>query len=183
MCAHFRIASGFGLARLPPRSAGVSLRQDPVPDVEVAGDRRAGRVADGELRNLHQPRLDGVGQPEVAHDPREGPVRLLPDPAEEVGRRREVDAEVDAAQLVDAVEAVDPDGRLLEELLGVFLVLARTRSSSSSVRLVPPDAVGVVGLVVEDEDVLLAADLAAEDPVDQRRVALDVPHPTRREPS
>ena len=45
-----------------------------------------------------------------------------PTRAEEVRRRREVDAEVDAAQLVDAVQPVDPDRRLLEELLGLFLV-------------------------------------------------------------
>ena len=36
--AYLRMASGLGLARLPPRSAGVSLGQNPMPDVEVARD-------------------------------------------------------------------------------------------------------------------------------------------------
>ena len=47
-------------------------------------------------------------------------------------------------------------------------------SASLVVRLLAADAVGVVGLVVHHQDVLLAAHLAAEDAVDQRRIALDV---------
>ena len=34
----------------------------------------------------------------------------------------------------------------------------------------------MVGFVVDDEDVLLAADFAAQNTVDQRRIALDVAH-------
>jgi len=138
--------------------------------VEVAGHLASGRVADGKLGNLDEPGLDRVGEAEVAHDPREGPVRVLTHPAEEVRCRREVQAEVDSSQRVDAVQALDPDRGLLEELLGVLLVLVEIL-----LRLGPPDAVRVVGLVVQHQDVLLAPHLAAEHPVDDARVALDEP--------
>ena len=73
---------------------------------------------------------------------------------------------------MDTVEPVHPDGGLAVELvpvLGVAVELLRL-----AVGRFPPDAVGVVGLVVEDEDVLLAAHLAPEHPVDERGVALHV---------
>ena len=130
------------------------------------------RVAHGKLRNLRQPRLDGVDQAEIADDPRKGPVRVLADAAQVIRRGRQVEAEIDAPQLVDAVQPVDPDRGLLEELVGV-LVLAE-QFLLVLVRLLAADAVGVVGLVVHHQDVLLAAHLAAQHAVDQRRVALHV---------
>ena len=79
---------------------------------------------------------------------------------EEVRRGRQVHAEVDAAQLVDPVEPLDPDGGFLVELLR--LVLLAEQIALLLVRLVLADAVGVMRLVVQDQDVLLAADLPAE---------------------
>ena len=166
---------GLGIGSLAAALGRGQLGQDPVPDVEVTRDRRPGRVADRELGNLDQPRLDGVDQAEVAHDPRERPVGLLPDPAKEVRGCREVDADVDATELLDAVQPVDPDRRLLLERLGVFLVfkLLVEQFSLLIVGGLPLDPVGVVGLVVHHEDVLLPAHLAADDPVDQCGIALD----------
>ncbi len=128
---------------------GRQLRFDPSPDVEVAGDLGAGGVAHGELRDLDQPGLDRVGEREVADHPRERPVGVLADAPQEVRRRREVDAEVDAAELVDAVEPVDPHRGFLVELLGVVLIAEQV--VLVRVGLFAPDAVGVVRLVVEDQ--------------------------------
>jgi hypothetical protein len=113
---------GFRLRRpLPPAAFGRrELRQDPAPDVEVAGDGSAGRVAHGELRDLDEAGLDGIGQREVADDPRKRPVRLASDAAEEVRRGRQIHAEVDAAKLLDAVETVDPHRGFLQERLGLL---------------------------------------------------------------
>src|SRR5271168_4199041 len=83
----------------------------------------------------------------------------------------EVDAKVDAPVLINLVETVNPDGRLFQVVLAVVLplvvlVIVRRR----------PDAVSMVRLVVEDEDVATTADGAAEDTVEQGRVAFDVPY-------
>jgi hypothetical protein len=56
---------------------------------------------------------------------------------------------------LDFVEAVDPYGGFLEEVIGVladFVFFA-------GLGLVAADAVGMMGFIVQDEDVLLAADL------------------------
>lgn len=145
--------------------------QNPAPDVEVAGNGAAAGIANRELRDLHQAGFDCVYESEVTHHPRERPVGVLPHAAQIVGGRREVDALIDTAVVVDAVEAVDPDRGLPVELLAVvlaeqvLLVLVRLRAA---------DAIGVMGLVVHDQDVALAPDLAAEHAFDQLRVALDV---------
>jgi hypothetical protein len=125
------------------------------------------------LRDFDQPGLDGVGQAEVAHNPRKNRIRRRAGAANEIRGRRQIDAEIDPSQLVDPVEAVHPDGRLFDEVVLVFLpvVLAFVLVIRR-----PLKPVGVVCFVVDDEDVLLAADLAAKDAVDQRRVALDVAH-------
>src|ERR1035438_7125102 len=94
------------------------LRQYPMPNVEVTGDSSSRRISHGQLRNLHQPRLDGIDQTKVADHPRERAIGRLTDSAQEVGRRRQVHAEVDASQLLDAIQAINPDRGFLEELLG-----------------------------------------------------------------
>ena len=62
--------------------------------------------------------------------------------------------------LVDAVKAVDPYRGLPIELLAVVLLAEKVLLAL--VRLRAPDAIGVMGLVVHDQDVALAPDLAAE---------------------
>jgi hypothetical protein len=53
-----------------PDPPGSTLRRFPVS---------CGRAGRGELWDLHEPRLDRVVQAEAAHNPGEGPVRVLPD--------------------------------------------------------------------------------------------------------
>ena len=171
--AHLSTASGFGLAAPPAPLAGGELLHDPLPDVEVSCAVLPGRVGDRELRDLDQARLDRVRQPELADDPGEDPVRLGARARQVVRGGGEVDAEVDAAQPVDAVQPLDPDRRLLGELLDRLLVERLVLLQEIGAGLADP--VGVVGLVVEHQDVALAADLAAQDPLDPARVALDVP--------
>ena len=131
-----------------------------MPDVEVAGNFRAGGIADGQLRNLHQAGLDGVDQAEVADDPGERLIRLLPDATKEIRRCRQVDAEVDPPHPVDAVQPLDPDGGFF--LIGQSLVFVLFIVIFVLVRNLLRDAIGVVGLVVQDQNVLLAADLASQ---------------------
>ena len=163
--------------RVRPFAAAFRRRQpagleNPLPDIEIAGDLGARAVAHRQLRNLHQPALDGVDQPEIADHPRKRPVRLLADTIQKVRGGRQVHAEVDSAQLVDAIQALDPHRRLglvRQPLLAVVLV-----QLVPVLRPLDLDAVGVVGFVVEHQQVLLAAHVA-QHAVDQRRIALHVP--------
>ncbi len=109
-------------------------------------------------------------QPSV--NPRKGPVGILPDAAEIVRRCRQIHAEVDPAKLVHAVETIGPDRGLPVELVHIrllaeYLLLVHIGNRSA-------DPVGVVRLVVEHQDVLLGAHLAADHSIDECRVALDV---------
>ncbi len=68
---------------------------------------------------------------------------------------------------MEAVQSFDPDRGFLKEILRIlFFVFA--------VDLLPPDAVGVVRLIVHNKDVLLPADFPAQDAVDQGCVALHI---------
>ncbi len=99
-----------------------------------------GVIADDHPRRLDQPRLDGVGQAEVADDPAEQ--RFLGAALAAGGERRgrEVVGGQDAPRPVQPVETADPFGGLLDLRFG------HARQ--------PPlgrDAPGVVGLVVDDQ--------------------------------
>jgi len=135
------------------------LLDDPLPDIEIAGNLCAGRISHRQLRYLDQTRFNRLDQPEIADHPREGLIRLLADATEIVWRGRQIDAEVDAAQLVYLVEPVDPYGCLLEELIRLLIL-----SEQVVLLLVSffDDAVGVVSLIVHHQHVLLSAHLAAE---------------------
>src|SRR5206468_12215233 len=71
---------------------------------------------------------------------------------------------------VDPVKTIDPNRRFANEVLQFFLVVLIL----GGLLLDLSNAVGVVRLIVHDEDVLLPSDLAPEHPIDQARVALDV---------
>ncbi len=126
-----------------------------------------------ELGDLDEPRLDCVRQPELTDHPWEDPVRLRPRPRQVVRGRGQVDAQVDAAQPMDAIKPFDPDGRLLRELLDRLLVERLVLLQQIGTSLA--DAIRVVRLVVQHEDVALAAHLLPQDPLDPASVALDVP--------
>src|ERR1017187_8988472 len=85
----FEHGLGFGAGVLAAALGGSKTPwlQNPAPDIEVAWNLGARRVSNCELRNLHQPGLDGVHEAEVTHYPRERAIGLLADPTEEVRRR------------------------------------------------------------------------------------------------
>ena len=80
---------------------------------------------------LTRPEFDRVHEAEVRDNPREDLVRVVADPADVVGRSRQIDAQVDPTVLVDLVEAVNPDGRLSQVVLAVVLLLVVLRFASS----------------------------------------------------
>jgi hypothetical protein len=108
-------------------------------------------VADYHARRLHQAGLDRVVQAEVGDHPLEQG-RLGAGLAGRCERRRrQVEAATDAAHLVNAVQPLDPARGLFqvdaERLRLLFADLALGRL-----------AVGVMGLVVDDDDVLVAGE-------------------------
>src|SRR5437667_11329089 len=101
------------------------LRENPMPNVEVAGNCRPSRVAYRELRNLHQAGFNCINQPEIAHNPWERAVRCLPNSPQEIRRCRKIDAEIDATQFLDSVQTFDPHRGFFEKFLR-FLFLTET---------------------------------------------------------
>src|SRR5208282_2546452 len=73
------------------------MRQNPLPNVEVARYLGSRGVSDGQLRNLHQACFNRINQSKIADHPRKGLVRFLSDSAQEIRRGRKVDADVDPA--------------------------------------------------------------------------------------
>ena len=67
---------------------GREPRQDIPPDIEIAGDLAAGRIAHRELRDLDQAGFDRIRQPEIAYHPREYRVGRDAGTANEIGCRR-----------------------------------------------------------------------------------------------
>src|SRR5579872_349954 len=162
-----------GLWRCLPAAALCrrQLRQNPLPNIEITGDLLAGGIARRKLRYLHQPALNRVYKPEIANDPWEGLIGLRGYAAKVVRCSRQVDAKVHATHPVDLVETIYPDGRLVKELFGLLLLaeLLRLLLFGRWAR----NAVRMVRLVVEDENIALASE-PFEHALDQGRVALDV---------
>ena len=119
----FQNRFGLGLARFPPRSAGVSLGRIHRQMLKYPGISAPVVSRTASCGIFTSPDSIASVSAEIADHPWERPIGVLSDAAEEIGRCRQVDAEVDAAQLVDAVQSLDPDRRFLEIFLG-FLVLA-----------------------------------------------------------
>ena len=159
----FEDGLGLGAALLAAAFSGGELWENPPPDVEVARNLCPGGIADSKLGNFDQPRLNGVGEAEIAHNPGKDTISLLPDTSEEIRCGGEIDTHVDATELMNAVEAIDPDRSLFKEFLA-FLCLPE-EVLFAFLGLGFSDPVGVVCLVVKDEDILLASDLPAEDAV------------------
>ena len=83
--------------------------------------------------------------------------------AQEERRRREVVDGADADLALDRLEAADPDAGLFVALLGLFALVALERSAAGFLAVLRRlAAVAVVGLVVDDDDVALAAELPAD---------------------
>src|SRR5436305_8520335 len=99
-------------------------------------------------------------------------VRGLPHPAEKIGGRGKVDAEVDLPQLVNTVEPFDPDGRLFGLLLLLVPILFVEQCLVLVLRF-RRYAIRVVSLVIEHDEVSLSAKLPAENSLDQGAIAFD----------
>ncbi len=97
---------------------------------------------------------------------RPGPVVLwlsslgLTNLCKEVRSGREIHAKVDPSKFVGAVQALHPNRGLFEKPLALRFLLADVLFLDI-LGLQTADAIGVVGFVVEHQDILLAADLAA----------------------
>ena len=105
------------------------------------------------------PRLDGVDQREVGDDPGEERPFGIAGAAEEERRGRQVVDRLDADLGLHGLDARDPDPGFLLALLGFLAIVAGERFGLVRFGLA---AVAVVGLVVDDDDVLLGAQLAAD---------------------
>ena len=99
-------------------------------------------VADHNARGFHQAGLNGVVQTKIADDPAEQPFLGAFLAGWREGRSGKVVAGEDATRRIDAVQAADPFGCLLDVVLGDAPELGLGRH--------PP---GVVGFVVDDQDV------------------------------
>ena len=126
----------------------------PLPDVEIAGNRRTRRIAHSQLRYFYQTRLDRIYQPEIADDPWEGTVGIRPHTSQIIRRCGKIDAEIDATMFVHLVETVDPYRRLTVKIVKIIILVL------IFIRLIAADTVGVMGFVIQNEDVALAANLA-----------------------
>ena len=114
-------------------------------------------VGDGNAGNLDDARLDGVDEREVGDDPGEEVPFPIARAAEEEGGRRQVVEAADADLVADGFQPRDPDPGFLVPLLGFGAVFPLERLGLA-VGLAP---VAVMGLVVDDDDVPLAAELPA----------------------
>ena len=131
------------------------LRPDVLPQVpELRHLAARNVVGHRHPRQLDDAALDGVHQREVARRPGEQRPLRVARPAQEEGRRREVDHALEAELALHRLEPGDPDPRRLLVLLGLLAVVALQRALFVLAgRLLP---VAVVSLVVQGEDALEA---------------------------
>ncbi len=146
-----RTDSGLARRRAVWRSEAGSLELIHSHKPEVFGDKCAGIVVHRHTRNLDDARLDGVYQAEIRDDPGKRFALLVAAAFDVEGRRRKIGAEVDAPHSVDAIQPAHPDGRLLP--LGDLLC----RKLFSHLLWQRRRPIGVVGFIVDDQDVLLVA--------------------------
>ena len=117
-----------------------------------------GVVGDGDAGHLDDAGLDGVDEGEVGDDPgEECPLRVAGAAEEERGGGEVVDG-LDADLGLDRLQPADPDAGFLVALPGFLAVLAG-QLLVDAVRFAP---VAVVGLVVDDDDLFLRPQLAAD---------------------
>jgi hypothetical protein len=134
----------FGLAG--QAAAGADALVDELPETEVGGFGAAGGVGDGQARDLDDAGFDGVDEAEIGDEPGEWAAFLVTGAGDVERGGGEVDAEADARGLVDAVESLDPNGRFFAVGLDGLGFLA------GEFFLEWGGTVGVVALVVEDQD-------------------------------
>ena len=112
------------------------------PKAEVFRLGAPGGVAYGQSRNLGDAALNGVHQPEIADEPREGSTLRVTAAVDVERRGGKIDAEAHAAGGVHPVQAANPHGGILAfGLLGGRQVFLNRRG-----------AVSVVPLIVQHHD-------------------------------
>ena len=150
---------GLAFDRLGSSPLAGKLFPDSRPEVAVGRLLALHRVVgDGNAGNLDDARLDGVDEREVGDDPgEEVPFPVARAAEEERGRRQVVEAP-DADLVADGFETRDPDPGFLVPLLGFGAIFALERLGLA----VGLAAVAVMGLVVDDDDVPLAAEFPAD---------------------
>ena len=147
-------ADGVGLAALLGQ-----VLADAQPQVAVGGLLAGHRVVGhGHAGHLDDAGLDGVDQREVGDHPGKERAFGVAGAAQEERRGREVVDGLHADLGLHGLEAGNPDAGLFVALLGFDAVVA----GELLVLAVGLAAVAVVGLVVDDDDVLLVAQLAAD---------------------
>ena len=159
-----------GLAAFAASLAGGEFFQNPIPNVQITRNVRAGRVAHGHLRDFDQPRFDGVVKVEVADRPRKNLARVFAGGEQVIRRRRKIDAKIDSARFLDSVEAIDPHRRLFAVGAIGFVVADEVAVFVA----VYSQAIGVMRLVVDDEDILFAAEIAPQNAAHDGGVAFDI---------
>ena len=117
--------------------------------------------------------------PKITHHPREGSIGILPDTTEKVRSGGQIHAEVNAAQFMDAIEPIDPDRRLFEELLG-FLVFAK-EVFLIFLAFLTYDTIGMVRFIIHDENILFSPDLTPKNAINERRITLNIPSRLNRD--
>ena len=143
---------------------------DVLPEISKHRHLAAGDVLRyGDARQLHDAALDGIHEREVAHRPREERSLGVARPAQEEGRRGEVDHAREAELAVDRLQARDPQAGGLVVALGLLAIV--TPQVFVIVVVARLLAIAVMGLVVEHEDVLQPHQLR-HDPLEHLPLAL-----------
>ena len=124
-------------------------RVDVVPQAEVDHFLPGGIVVDRDAGHLHDPRLDGVHEREVAHYPGEDEPFVVARPLQVVGRGRQVVDRLDPGLAADVEQAAEPDPGV-PVAFQLFLVRLLVGMLEQLV------LVAVVRLVVEHHDLALA---------------------------
>ena len=108
-----KLEDGFGFGPAPFRAtfAGIERVVNPAPQVVILGPFIASVVPHSQLRDLDQTRLNGVGEPKIADQPGKRPTGIAPHATQEVRGCRQIYAEIDTPQRVDAIEPFNPHRR------------------------------------------------------------------------
>jgi hypothetical protein len=155
--AHHGLRLGLAAARGPV--LGRQRLVDGLPEAEILGDGLAGVVGHRHPRDLDDAALDGVHQAEVGDDPGQGGAFGVAAALDVEGGGRQIEHDVDAPGGVNGVQPADPDRGLL--LGGLELgPLLGAHAVGPAVVVVGRGAIGVVRLVVDHQQVLLAAQVA-----------------------
>ena len=125
------------------------LGSDVVPQVQISDLMPRGVIVDGDARHLHDARLDGVHEREIAYHPRKDITLVVARPFQIKGRGAEVIDRLYTHLLAHRLQALEPHPSALVTFLGLLLRLGVELFVDLLERTV---AITVMRLVVEDDD-------------------------------